>query len=40
MDVAANIAPVVEREKMVLSGYRSCVNIDKIISLSSGILGA
>ena len=40
MDVAANIALVIEREKMVLSGHRSCVNIDEIISRSGGILEA
>ena len=40
VDVAANIALVVEREKMVLSAYSRCVNIEEIISLSSGILEA
>ena len=40
VDVAANIALVVECEKMVLSDYSSCINIYEIISLSSGILEA
>ena len=35
MDVVANIALIVEREKRVLSGYCSCVNIAEIFSLSS-----
>ena len=40
MDVVANIAIIVESEKRVISDYSSCVNIVKIISLSSGNLGS
>ena len=40
MDVVANIALVVESKKRVILGYSSCVNIIKIISLSSGNLGS
>ena len=40
MDVVANIAIIVESEKRVISDYSSCVNIVKIISLSSGNVGS
>ena len=40
MDVVANIALAVESKKRVISDYSSCINIAKIISLSSENLGS